>query len=112
MFRPRLVLLSTLFVMGCLSAKVITAPSKPSKAGASKNEPAHPGIVQYSTDGLDVNVENRRSDAYEQMHKACDGEFHIDAEGPEVKDGHVVESPDGGAAESTDWYIEFRCPGP
>jgi hypothetical protein len=112
MVRLRLVALTAIFVAGCLSAKVITAPTKPGKSGATKAEPVHPGVVRYSTEGLDVNVENRRSEAYEEMHKACEGEFHVDAEGPELKDGRVVEAPDSGAEPGDYWYIEFRCAAP
>lgn len=108
----RRVSFAALLLTACASAKLITAPDNAGEPNAKKGA-SHPGVVRYSSDGLDVQIENRRSDAYDVMTKACNGKFHIDAEGDRLENGAVVSSESGSASsESSYWYIQFSCSAP
>lgn len=105
--------LAGLLVAGCASATLVTPPGKPGTPNAPKGDARRPGIVRYSTEGLDSNVETRRSEAYDVMHRACGGEARIEAEGPRIYNGTVdTKEPPATDPPSNYWYIQFQCAAP
>jgi hypothetical protein len=94
---------------GCVSADMVSPPNSASPY-APLNEGARSGVIKYLNAGADIVREQRREDAYKQMHQACNGRYRIDAEGPNPEGGTVINS--GASAfivPSNYWYIQFSC---
>jgi len=101
--------ISFLGVAGCMSAQMVSSP-KSGSAYAPVNERARGGVVKYLNDGADFVRNQRRDDAYKQMHDACNGPYKIDAEGSSAEGGGVINT--GGTSfwtQSNYWYIKFSC---
>ena len=98
-----------LSLVGCMSAQMVSSP-KSGSAYAPVNEGSRAGIVKYLNDGADYVRNQRREDAYKQMHDVCNGAYKIDAEGSSAEGGAVINSGTGSFwAQSNYWYIQFSC---
>lgn len=77
---------------------------------APVNESARPGTIRYLNDGASFVREGRRERAYQIMREACGGDYRIDGEGPQLRDGIVIVEEDVAVALSSEyWYIQFSC---
>jgi len=103
---------TVLMLTTACAAQMVSDPSMASGSPyAPVNEASRGGVIKYLNQGARFVVEKRREDAYKQMHEACGGPYHIDAEGPRAEGGVVVAiSPTAaGSFGSQYWYIQFSC---
>lgn len=102
---------------GCTTAQMVSPVGAASSAAyAPVNESVRSGLIKFLNDGADFVVQQRREDAYKQMHAACNGKYKIDAEGPREKGGLVYIEPGmtRGTVTASNytseyWYIQFSC---
>lgn len=93
--------MKNIFVILCLLALTSCAstmhedPRHVPKFAPANYKPV--GIVKYLNDGAGYFVKARREDAFEKMHKSCDGSYEV------LKETSFYE---GG---SEYWYIQFQC---
>ena len=74
------------------------------------NEAARPGVVRYLNEGASFIRERRRADAYRMMRESCGGDYRIDSEGAQLRDGVVIAEEDMAFTfQSEYWYIQFSC---
>lgn len=105
-----LLVVSITGVIGCGSATMVTSPGGSSSPYGPVNQGRRPGLIKYLNQGASSVIESRRSDAYEQMNRACGGRYRIDAEGPRSEGGVVIVSGNTATAmDSQYWYIQFSC---
>jgi len=81
---------------------------------APENESERKGLIKYLADGASRVIEDRRKDAYRQMHEACGGKYLIIREQimPEGMVAIPIATGTGtmyAAGSSMYNYIEFEC---
>ena len=109
---------------GCTTAAQMV--NNPGQDAASPYAPVkrsapQTGIIKYSADGPSLSVQQRKDDAYRQMHTACSGFYEITTE-ELVKDGATASVLDNqnilgsnvglttATAQSlSSWVIQFQC---
>lgn len=71
-----LILILTL-MCACTSKMVVMPGTGSDSEYAPENESERKGLIKYLADGTSKVTENRRKDAYRQMHEACGGKYII-----------------------------------
>jgi hypothetical protein len=105
--RHAILLLLPVFVIGCTTADMMRRPDEPGLAYAPENELGS-GEIKYLNAGADFVKQERRADAYRQMHEACNGPYRIDAESDSA-DVSVASAMFAPGAQMVYRHIRFSC---
>ena len=98
------------FLYGCVSAHVSMERSPHGDKYGPENYGKGVGVISYTTHGAAWVVENKREEAYKQMHETCKGHYVINKEYSGDKSGVIVPTTSGlfGVYRGKR-FIEFEC---
>ena len=95
---------------GCVGAHVSMERSPHGDKYGPENYGKGIGVISYTTNGAAWVVENKREEAYKQMHETCKGHYVINKEYSGDESGGIVPTNSGPIGfYRGKRFIEFEC---